>query len=205
MVTNHLNPADICYPSACSCDDPQNCVGSGALSVVAALECEGYFLIASDSEVNDKGFKTQAVKLYEIPGTALCYGTTGLTAIAADFQRWINQYFENTHTWEDFKSDAETKLAHLNGNWRRLQQESEKTVDTNDITTAIIVGYIDGDGRMLSLKDDSPGEFMERRYDAIGSGEVHALVARTTLTRGTSASFRISNSLPAQDLSWPFH
>lgn len=52
-----------------------------------------------------------------------------------------------------------------------------------DFTSALVVGYLDGQGRVLKLTDRSPGEFIEpQSFSAVGSGEFHAMVASRTLS-----------------------
>ena len=154
------------------------------MTVVAALrsadpEC---FLLAADSQATDAVMKTFESKLVKLSSVPLGLGVAGQSAISQEMADWLEAYPWERASWAALKHDAEEQLAKLNGKWRRLQRLSGKKPDPLDTTSALLVGYIAGEGRILKLTDRGPGEYVDQHpFAAIGSGEFHATVAYRTL------------------------
>jgi hypothetical protein len=153
------------------------------LTVVALLKSPGSFLMAADSQATDANYKFLASKLDHLDTPPIAWGVAGNSGLAQEFAEWMGAYQWDGATWDDLKSRSEAQLATLNGNWRRLQRVAGKKPNSTDFTSALIAGYLDGQGRVLKLTDRSPGEFIDRdSFTAVGSGEFHAVVASRTLS-----------------------
>ena len=139
--------------------------------------------MAADSQATDANYKFLANKLEHLDVPPIAWGVAGNSGLAQEFAEWMAAYRWESATWAQLKSQGEFQIATLNRKWRRLQRAAGKKPEFTDFTSALIAGYLGGEGRVLKLTDRSPAEFIEQdAFTAVGSGEFHAVVASRTLS-----------------------
>lgn len=153
------------------------------MTVVAALNCGDCYIICSDSKATDLNLSFLSVKLEYINCPPVCWASSGDSALGQEFDLCVRGIDWSKASWEEVKKITEAEVARLNGKWRRLQRVAGKKPDPFDVANALIVGFVQGEGRILKLTDRSPGEFITARFAAVGSGEPHAFIAYLVLRK----------------------
>jgi len=156
---------------------------SDLLTVIAALSCGDYYVVCSDSKATDLILSFLTVKLEYITDPPVCWATSGDSAIGQEFDLCVRNIDWGMATWDEVKNITESEIARLNGKWRRLQRAAGKKPDPYDVANALIVGFVQGEGRILKLTDRGPGEFITGSFAAVGSGEPHAFISYQVLRK----------------------
>src|SRR6266545_2368890 len=102
------------------------------VTVVAVLRSADSFLMAADSLSTDMNYKFLTAKLEHLEERPICWGVAGDSALAQEFGEWLAEYRWDSASWPDLKTAGETRIAALNGKWRKLQKASGKKPDPMD-------------------------------------------------------------------------
>jgi hypothetical protein len=92
----------------------------GAATIIAAMACTEYLLLAADSAVTlDDGFRSNTSKLDTLADKQLAWGYAGAEEIGIEFGDWLKAYrWTKRSEWQAFRDDAADELARLNGRKR---------------------------------------------------------------------------------------
>jgi hypothetical protein len=163
------------------------------MTIIAAMDCEEYVLLASDSEVTEAGgIKVSKEKIYFLSDRPIAWGTAGDEGIGLRFNEWIQTYrWTASTTWAEFVDGGAAELSRLNGRKRELAELARVKIEDNDLATALIAGCIGGSLDVWELTDRGGASSVKHNvFSAIGSGQPHALVVFFTLRNAFKAKFQ---------------
>jgi len=82
------------------------------MTVIAAMDCGDYLLLAADSEISHDGeVRSFQKNLAVLDGTSIAWGFSGAEELALEFGHWLNAYSWTTADWRKFKDDAADELS----------------------------------------------------------------------------------------------
>lgn len=156
--------------------------------VVGMRESDEAMLLAADSEATDEfGLKHPHVKLHQVEGHSLAWGSAGNPTIGDyEFVKWVKQYDWKGKSWDDASKAAQEELARLNGEQRRLTELSRTPMQTTFLCDIIIGGWLNGPN-MFALSSDgriTPIWESQSEFRAVGTGAPYAIASYNTLKLG---------------------
>ena len=157
------------------------------MTVVGAMYCHGYLLIGCDSAVRETAIiRSLKAKLDKLDTLSVVWGTSGDEFTGDEFGDWLKTCSFEGKDWLALANDATDKLAELNGHRKRTARMAGVRLKDEDLTDALIVGYLDGIPEIVEI--DHKGETSlhirnNRLFSAIGSGSPHARIIFYALCR----------------------
>jgi len=154
------------------------------MTIVAAMSFEDHFLIAADSKVGQLGLTWSTCKLYHIAKPPLAWGFAGELGVGREFSDWLSGYnWKPDIDWYKLRDDSAIKLGELNKKHRHFITNSGSRPTKKDLTSVLIVGYINEIPEILQIAGTGDWRFHKNpdNFAAIGTGDPYIQVVRYTL------------------------
>jgi hypothetical protein len=156
------------------------------MTVVASLLCDGYTLIASDTQITESdGVKYQRTKLAFRSDIPLAWGIAGDEGLGAQFSDWMKAQPPDSFPIAATLLDLATaEVARINGKRRAMNKLANVETGKNDLFDVLIVGFLGG--APFTIEMDSRGVSTDvtktERLSAVGSGKPHVKIAHMTVS-----------------------
>ena len=146
------------------------------VTIIAAMwESNDTVLIAADSGITDteKGktsLPTEKLQCQSNENVPLAWGTAGNYMIGREyFSPWLKAYEWEPENLQIFQTDVWRNLSGWNGMVREIKKSAKLRVQKNDLTEALVVGYLDKPFILHVDVKASLSRYYEGEFCAIGS------------------------------------
>jgi hypothetical protein len=154
------------------------------MTLIAALDCGDHLLIGADSLITDTaGVRQVGQKMCSLGDRPLAWGFAGDEGIGMEFDRWVQSYALSSDTsWHAFADAAIRELGRLNGQRRERAELARVKLESQDLTSVLMVGCVGGVLDVWELGDTGATASVKHHgFAAIGSGQAHATIAHHTV------------------------
>lgn len=125
------------------------------MTVAGAMFCDGYLLIAADSEASEPDFKFSVPKIQNLTNLPMAWTFSGNASLGQEFSAWFREYMSGVSSidWNALIKEARRKVAEINGELRRMKRLARVKIEEEDTSKFLLAGYLNGDPRIIKLDD----------------------------------------------------
>lgn len=170
------------------------------MTILGAMDCGDCIAIASDSMVftGPTGTKANMPKLWPIAGLSVVWGYFGAGTVGGDLRAWIDATdLSDIESWIALKDVLSAAMARMTGDLRLRAGAVGADVPPHQLTSALFVGYVRGQGRIVSITPEGASAFAPLPFIFIGTDATHAaaLASLETLHRERGDGFALSTNV----------